>query len=68
MGNPSPCQQTFAEGYLTWRFGFRGVVVSDYQGISNLRDIDSVATDYDASGVKAFNAGVDVELPMVFWI
>jgi beta-glucosidase len=65
-GIPAHANKHLLKDILRGDFGFQGVVVSDYQGISNLRDIDSVATDYDASGIKAFNAGVDVELPMVF--
>ena len=44
-------------------WGFRGTVVSDYFGVSNLRDQDHVATDRATAVATALTAGMDVELP-----
>jgi beta-glucosidase len=44
-------------------WGFRGVVVSDYGGIDNLRDRHRVAQAKEDAAVLALTAGVDIELP-----
>lgn len=46
-------------------WGFEGLVVSDYGGISNLQEADHVVESMDTAGVMGLMAGVDVELPSI---
>ncbi len=43
--------------------GFDGVVVSDYKAIEMIKSYHRVAPDESTAAVKAFRAGIDVELP-----
>ncbi len=62
-GIPSHSNTELLTGVLRQRWGFRGVVVSDYFGITQLRTIHHVvATDAEAAKM-ALEAGVDMELP-----
>jgi beta-glucosidase-like glycosyl hydrolase len=45
------------------QWGFDGVVVADYVGISLLYRDDGVAADPAEAAALAFNAGLDIELP-----
>lgn len=47
----------------TW--GFRGVVVADYFGVSFLETMHGVADSPGVAGAQALTAGVDVELPSI---
>jgi beta-glucosidase len=44
-------------------WGFDGVVVADYYAIDQLVDLHHVAQDLKQAAVRAFNAGVDIDLP-----
>jgi beta-glucosidase len=46
-------------------WGFEGCVVSDYGGIEELISSHAVVTDRGSAGVRALEAGIDVELPNV---
>jgi beta-glucosidase len=46
-------------------WGFEGCVVSDYGGIEELISSHAVVRDRGSAGVRAIEAGVDVELPSV---
>ena len=48
---------------LREEWGFDGTVVADYGGISELISSHQVVSDLSAAGVRALEAGVDVELP-----
>lgn len=62
-GIPSHSNTQLLSGILREEWGFRGVVVSDYFGITQLRTIHHVvATDAEAAKM-ALEAGVDVEFP-----
>jgi beta-glucosidase len=62
-GIPAHSDTELLTGTLRQRWGFRGMVVSDYNGITQLRTIHHVvATDAEAAKM-ALEAGVDMELP-----
>lgn len=62
-GIPSHSNKHLLDEILRQEWGFRGMVVSDYFGIPQLRTLHHVA-DSDAAAAKmALEAGVDVELP-----
>lgn len=62
-GIPSHSNTQLLTGTLRQRWGFRGMVVSDYDAITQLRTIHHVvATDAEAAKM-ALEAGVDMELP-----
>jgi beta-glucosidase len=62
-GIPSHSNKRLLDGILRQEWGFRGMVVSDYFGIIQLRTLHHVV-DTDAAAAKmALEAGVDVELP-----
>jgi beta-glucosidase len=62
-GIPSHSNTELLTGILRGEWGFQGVVVSDYFGITDLKNLHHVvATDAEA-GKMALEAGVDVELP-----
>lgn len=48
---------------LRKRWGFDGIVVADYGGVSLLHQHHGVSEDAAHSAALAFNAGLDVELP-----
>lgn len=62
-GIPSHSNKHLLDDILRQEWGFRGMVVSDYFGITQLRTLHHVV-DSDAAAAKmALEAGVDVELP-----
>nr|WP_319511977.1 glycoside hydrolase family 3 N-terminal domain-containing protein [uncultured Draconibacterium sp.] len=65
-GIPAHANKKLLKDILRDDFGFEGVVVSDYYGISNLVDIDKVTPSKAEAGYLAFKAGVDIELPDYF--
>lgn len=48
---------------LRERWGFDGLIVADYGGVSLLHQHHGVSADGAASAALAFNAGLDIELP-----
>ncbi len=48
---------------LRGELGFKGLVVSDYDAITMLKTYHRVAADERAAAVKAFKAGIEMELP-----
>jgi beta-xylosidase len=62
---PAHAHRALLIDILRERFGFDGLVVSDYFAISRLEALHGVAASPLESGVAALNAGVDVELPNV---
>jgi beta-glucosidase len=63
-GIPSHMNKKLLRDILRDEFGYEGVVVSDYFGISDIININSITPSPDEAGYLAFKAGVDIELPM----
>jgi beta-xylosidase len=62
-GVPVAADPTLLTDLLRDRWGFDGVLVSDYFGVAFLQVLHSVATDLGDAAGQALRAGVDVELP-----
>lgn len=62
-GIPSHSNKWLLNDVLRNEFGFEGLIVSDYNGISQLEIKHHVATDTEDAAEMAFNAGVQIELP-----
>ena len=48
---------------LRKEWGFKGVVVSDYEGVQQVEGLHHVAANAEQAALRAFSAGVDVETP-----
>ncbi|PRX45896.1 beta-xylosidase [Prauserella shujinwangii] len=64
-GVPPAADEELLTVLLRERMGFRGVVVSDYFGVSFLETTHGVAGSPGHAAALALTAGVDVELPSV---
>ncbi|ADD42918.1 beta-glucosidase family protein [Stackebrandtia nassauensis] len=64
-GVPAAVNRRLLTEILRDRWGFRGTVVSDYWAVAFLDLTHRVTADRADSGVRAIEAGVDVELPTV---
>jgi beta-xylosidase len=64
-GVPPAADRALLTGLLRDEFGFEGVVVADYYGISFLETLHGVAGSPAEAARLALSAGVDVELPNV---
>jgi beta-xylosidase len=64
-GVPAHADRALLTDTLRERFGFDGVVVADYFGISFLEALHGIAGSPLEAGVAALRAGVDLELPNV---
>lgn len=62
-GQPAHGNRYLLQNILRDKFGFRGTIVSDYSGISNLHDTDHSEPTLDDAAVRAINAGMQMELP-----
>lgn len=62
-GQPAHANQYLLQTILRDEFGFKGALVSDYGGISNIHSLDKSAPNFDEAGARALQAGVDMELP-----
>jgi beta-glucosidase len=62
-GIPSHSNKHLLDDILRREWGFDGVLVSDYFGITDLKNLHHVAGSYEAAGKLALESGVDVELP-----
>lgn len=62
-GLPTAADRSLLSGILRDRWGFGGVVVSDYFGVAFLASLHGVAADLGDAAGQALLAGVDVELP-----
>ncbi|MBO0980803.1 glycoside hydrolase family 3 C-terminal domain-containing protein [Microbacterium sp. SD291] len=62
-GVPVAADPTYLTGVLRERWGFDGVVVSDYFAVDFLRSMHRVAADAAHAARLAIGAGIDVELP-----
>lgn len=62
-GIPVAADPRYLTGVLRERWGFDGVVVSDYFAVDFLRSMHRVAEDQASAARLALTAGIDVELP-----
>lgn len=62
-GVPVTADPRYLTGVLRERWGFDGVVVSDYFAVDFLRTMHRVAADSADAARLALSAGIDVELP-----
>lgn len=62
-GIPSHANRFLLTDILRNEWGFEGVVVADYYGITQLMERHHVADTLASAALQALNAGVDVELP-----
>jgi len=62
-GMPCVASRSLLTETLRERWGFDGIVVSDYSGIDELLTSHAMTTDPSAAAALALEAGVDVELP-----
>lgn len=62
-GVPVTADRRYLTGVLRERWGFDGVVVSDYFAVDFLRSMHRVAEDSADAARLALTAGIDVELP-----
>lgn len=62
-GVPLHASRHYLTEILRDRWGFGGIVVSDYMGISFLCDDQKVAEDTAEAAAMAVKAGIDMELP-----
>src|SRR5580698_2921728 len=62
-GLPSHANHWLLTDLLRGEYGFPGLVVSDYFGVAELERKHHVVADLPASGRKALEAGVDLEVP-----
>lgn len=62
-GIPSHSNKHLLEDILRQEWGFNGVVVSDYFGITDLRTLHHVVSSDEDAARLALNSGVDMELP-----
>ncbi|MDR3373109.1 MAG: glycoside hydrolase family 3 N-terminal domain-containing protein [Ancalomicrobiaceae bacterium] len=62
-GEPCHASHHLLTKVLRQDWGFDGLVVADYIGISLLYQHHGIAADRAAGGAIAFNAGLDIELP-----
>jgi beta-glucosidase-like glycosyl hydrolase len=62
-GEPAAASHSLLTGVLRDRWGFEGVVVSDYFSVTFLQTMHGVSGDKAHSAALAIHAGIDVELP-----
>jgi len=62
-GIPSHSNKHLLDDILRKEWGFQGIVVSDYSGITDLRNLHHVVGTYEEAARLALESGVDVELP-----
>jgi beta-glucosidase len=62
-GTPSHANRWLLRDLLRGEWGFEGLVVSDYFGVSQLQSKHHVVADLPAAARKAIESGVDMELP-----
>jgi beta-glucosidase len=62
-GVPSHADQWLLSDLLRKEWGFKGIVVSDYDGIKQLESLHHVASNATEAANLAIKAGIDMELP-----
>jgi beta-glucosidase len=63
FGIPAHMNKYMLTDILRKEWGFKGLVVSDYNGINNIQNLHKVTPSLDEAGLLAFKAGVDLETP-----
>ncbi|WP_183561571.1 glycoside hydrolase family 3 protein [Mucilaginibacter sp. SP1R1] len=62
-GKPAHANKKLLTDILRNEYGFKGVIVSDYGGVSNLKNENNITPSLEEAGYMAFKAGIDIELP-----
>lgn len=62
-GKPSHCDPLLLTEILREKWGFDGLIVADYGGVSLLHQHHGVSQNCMESAALAYNAGLDIELP-----
>jgi beta-glucosidase len=62
-GVPSHVNRWLLQDVLRGEMGFKGLVVSDYFAIKELMEVHHTTTDPLSAAVRAFKAGVDIDMP-----
>lgn len=62
-GRPAHANKHLLQDILRNEFKFKGAIVADYGGISNLHYVDKMSPTLADAAVQAINAGVDAEFP-----
>lgn len=61
-GQPVSASRELLTGLLREKMGFDGVAVSDYCAVQNIHDVQKVCESRTEAGLRAMEAGMDVEL------
>lgn len=62
-GEPVSVSRRMLTGLLRERMGFAGLCVSDYGGISNAHEVQRIGETMGEAGLRALQAGMDIEMP-----
>ena len=62
-GIPAHANKKLLTDILRKEWGFKGLINSDYYGISDLSNLNKITPSVDEAGFMAFKAGIDIELP-----
>ena len=62
-GIPAHINKQLLTDILRKEWGFKGVLVSDYNAVSDVSKLHHITPSVDEAGLLAFKAGVDVETP-----
>ncbi len=63
FGIPAHSNHFLLNDILRKEWGFKGLVVSDYNAIKDLQALHKVASTLEEAGLLAFKAGIDIETP-----
>jgi beta-glucosidase len=61
-GEPVSASKEILTGLLRDEMGFDGITVSDYCAVMNIHGVQKVCESYTEAGLRALNAGMDMEL------
>jgi beta-glucosidase len=62
-GLPVHASTRLLRDILRKEWGFKGLIVSDYEGIQQIQTLHQVSGDSSLTALKAFQAGIDIETP-----
>ena len=66
-GIPCSANRWLLTGVLRNEWGFKGFVVSDYGSVAGIKEKHAVGADTTEAAAMALRAGLDVELPDIFY-